>query len=390
MIPLPAGPQFPTQSHQHDGPDLLAPPYRYESQGPQERIANQYELPPDVIAAVTRALARNNAIPSASQAPTHAPTRKYFSKVITNTTSELPMNIIKELKGGFKNYIPLALCTHRACINATRYTDPFDAEIGWTDKGEMKLKQKSMTTAKDHYLTTDDFTEARENFVRGMRRYLVMADLDDEVGSGKARALECADMFAEFFSVIAARPDYTQDWPSYRGYIIESYMSWVGRRDDNYGLIFDEQLFYKHKMAHLVPLLAEQLRQPLAGMGNTIMASSRGSMRGRGRGSGGAYYSNRGGPYSQPFPSTSQPQQSSSFRCYLCGGTHSHKDHQGLATRLVANEQGKWVDRSLGGKIVCISFNVSSIGCKRGTACTYSHSCSLCGDTTHGSSKCGT
>jgi hypothetical protein len=95
------------------------------------------------------------------------PTRKYFSRAITNTTSELPLSVIKELKGGLKNYIPLALCTHKACSNAMRYTNPFDTEIGWTDKGEMKLKQKSMMAAKDHYLTTDDFTEARENFVQG-------------------------------------------------------------------------------------------------------------------------------------------------------------------------------------------------------------------------------
>jgi hypothetical protein len=170
--------------------------------------------------------------------------------------------VIKELKAGFKNYIPLALCTHKACSNATRYTDPFDTEIGWSDKGEMKLKQRSMTAAKDHYITTDDFTKAHENFVRGLRKHLVMNDLNEEVGSSSVRALECAEMFAEFFGVIVARPDYTQDWPAYRGYIIESYTSWVGRRDDSYGLIFDEQLFYKHKMTHFTVLL-EQLRQPV-------------------------------------------------------------------------------------------------------------------------------
>ena len=60
----------------------------------------------------------------------------------------------------------------------------------------MKLKQKSMTAAKDHYLSTDDFTEVRENFVHGMRKHLVMTDIDEEIGSGKARAMECTDMFA--------------------------------------------------------------------------------------------------------------------------------------------------------------------------------------------------
>ena len=229
-----------------------------------------FEFSLDVIAAIARALGHNSSSqPQGNIVPSQplAPTRKYFSKAITNATSDLPISVIKELKVGFKNYIPLALCTHKACANATRTTDTYNTEIGWTDKGEMRLKQKSMLAAKDHYLTTDDFTEIQENFVRGMRKYLVMCEEDEESGPGGVRALECADMFAEFFSVIAARPDYTQDWPSYRGYIIESYMSWVGRRDDSYGLIFDEHLFYKHKMSHIVPIIMEQLRQPLAAIG---------------------------------------------------------------------------------------------------------------------------
>jgi hypothetical protein len=132
----------------------------------------QYGVVPDTATTIDRALAQQYPILQVSGS--HPPTRRFFSKAITNATSKLPLSVIKELKGGFKNYIPLALCTHKACENATRYTDPFDTEIGWTDKGEVKLKQKSMTAAKDHYLTTDDFTEARENFVRGMRKHLVM------------------------------------------------------------------------------------------------------------------------------------------------------------------------------------------------------------------------
>ena len=354
-----------------------------------------FNLSPDVVAAIARALSHNNDNqPQGTAMPSQplAPTRKYFSKAITNATSDLPISVIKELKAGFKNYIPLALCTHKACVNATRMTDTYDTEIGWTDKGEMRLKQKSMSAAKDHYLTTDDFTEIRENFVRGMRKYLVMCDEDEESGPGGVRALECADMFAEFFSVIAARPDYTQDWPSYRGYIIESYTSWVGRRDDSYGLIFDEQLFYKHKMSHLVPVIMEQLRQPLAAIGVTTSGRGGAGGRGRGRGSsaGNSFNPSRGFQGQPPFTPFQSQQPPTGFRCYLCNGSHSHREHQGPATRLVTNEQGKWVDKLLGNKIVCISFNVGASGCKRGATCTYSHSCSLCGDASHGSARCGT
>src|ERR1700728_4360255 len=46
--------------------------------------------------------------------------------LITNATCDLPTVVIKELKAGFKQYIPLALCNHKACSNATRTSDAFD------------------------------------------------------------------------------------------------------------------------------------------------------------------------------------------------------------------------------------------------------------------------
>jgi len=93
-----------------------------------------------------------------------------------NTTSDLLLSVIKELKSSFKNYIPLALCSHKACLHVMRTTVAVDTEIGWNDKGEIRLKQKAITAAKDHYMTTDDFTEICENFVCGLHRYLIMSD----------------------------------------------------------------------------------------------------------------------------------------------------------------------------------------------------------------------
>jgi hypothetical protein len=209
----------------------------------------------------------------------------------------------------------------------------------------MRLKQKTMTSGRDHYITTDDFTEIRENFIRGMRKYLIMGS-DTEPGGDIA--IDCADVFSEFFSTIAARPDYTIDWPSYRGFIIETYSSWIGRRSDEFGLIFDEQLFHKYKMRNLVPTILAQLRQP-----NSRGAATAGtSSRGRGRDSQGGNTSNTA--------SFRASQSSTNFCCYLCGEAHSHKEHQGDAKRLIPNDQGKWIDKQLGNRIVCIAFNVSA------------------------------
>jgi uncharacterized membrane protein YgcG len=219
----------------------------------------------ELVAAIMAILGAGGAIPATipvTGSSTPPQPGEYFTATITNTTSDLPITMIKELKGGFKNYIPLSLCTHKACSNTTRATDLFDTEIGLNEKGQIKLKQKMLTAAKDHYLTTDDFMEIRENFVRGMHRHLVLRD-DSEANSLKVA--RCASMFADFFSMIAARPDFTLDWSSYRGYIIETYTSWVGQRNNSYGLIFNESIFHQYKMKNLIPSMLEHLKHQTGG-----------------------------------------------------------------------------------------------------------------------------
>jgi hypothetical protein len=183
-----APPHFPQQTGHAADPSLIP-----------ATVTPQFPWTPEIMAAFAAFLdsSSGNNMPASS---TQSHTRKYFSHIITTTTSDLSASVIKELKSGFKNYIPLALCTHRACLNATRSTDTVDTEIAWNDRGEMRLKQKTMTAAKDYHITTDDFTEIRENFIRGMRKYLIMGE--DTVPGGEP-AIDCADVFAEFFSTIA-------------------------------------------------------------------------------------------------------------------------------------------------------------------------------------------
>ncbi|KAF8811064.1 hypothetical protein BYT27DRAFT_7253194 [Phlegmacium glaucopus] len=150
-------------------PNLSPPMHHLTSPRPHP------DVHPDILAAISAAL--GSAIPNITlNAGPSQPGRKFFSHTITNTTSELLLSVIKELKNGFKSYIPISLCTHKACSNATQSTDAFDTEIGMNERGEIRLKQKTFTAAKDHSITTDDFTEIRENFTRGMRKYLILGD----------------------------------------------------------------------------------------------------------------------------------------------------------------------------------------------------------------------
>ena len=106
--------------------------------------------------------------------------------------SELPLSVIKELKGGFQNYIPLSLCTHRACSNATHSTDAFDTKIRMNEKGEICLKQKTMSLAKDQFLMCIELMEIHENSICSMVEYLV---LDSDLEPGAPCAVACAGMF---------------------------------------------------------------------------------------------------------------------------------------------------------------------------------------------------
>jgi hypothetical protein len=148
---------------------------------------------------------------------------------------------------------------------------------------------------------------------------------------------------------------------------------------------------------NLVPAVIEQLRGQVAGgipHMNFSYSTHRGSssfpsQRARGRGGYSGYGGGRGGNFTASFPpSFPPPFQSQTIKCYLCATPHLHRDHEGNARRLVRNELGKWIDKALNDRIVCVTHNVSPHGCKRGPICFYSHSCSLCGDLSHGSWKC--
>jgi hypothetical protein len=85
--------------------------------------------------------------------------------------------VIKELKNGFKYYIPLALCPHKVCMITARSINTHDdTRIEMNDKGEIRLKQKTLTAARNYWLSTADFTGICENFIHRMQKYLVMGN----------------------------------------------------------------------------------------------------------------------------------------------------------------------------------------------------------------------
>ena len=95
----------------------------------------------------------------------------------------------------------------------------------------------------------------------------------------------------------------------------------------------------------------KQLRQPSGGTSSTA-SSGRGSAGSWGHGcgsQGGNFFPpSWGGFQAQGSTPPFLPQQPSTLKCYLCRGPHLHKEHQGATTRLVINDQGKWVDKALG------------------------------------------
>ncbi len=112
-----------------------------------------------------------------------------------------------------------------------------------------------LMAAKDHYLSTDDFTEIQVNLIRGLKKYLV---LGNDTEAGVPWALDCAKMFVDFFTSITECSDYTSEWPGYRRYIIKCYTSWVGHRDNTYSIFFNKTAYHKYKMKNLGHLALDQ------------------------------------------------------------------------------------------------------------------------------------
>lgn len=98
-------------TYMHGQPDLYDGQFMFDPRRPQTSALAQYGRAPDIATANDGTLGQRGADAFGS-VPLG---RRYFSKAITNNTSELPLSVIKELKSGFKNYIPLALCTHKSC-----------------------------------------------------------------------------------------------------------------------------------------------------------------------------------------------------------------------------------------------------------------------------------
>ena len=184
------------------------------------------------------------------------------------------------------------------------------------------------------------------------------------------------------------------------------YSSWIGWRDNTYGLIFNEGLFFKYKVWHLSLVVLDHLCT--SGFKN-VVGTHVSSSHGQGHSSLSWGGSNIGWESFQQSPFVQHPslqatsshisnpqnfphplQAVSSFhplRCYLCGGQHVQWDYQGPSKWLITNDQGKWVDKALGNKIIYILFNIGPGSCWC-TTCAFSHSCSLCSDTSHGCSCC--
>ena len=77
-----------------------------------------------------------------------------------------------------------------------------------------------MNSVCDYTITTDDFSQIRENFTPALRNHLILSDATE---TGADSAIACASMFANFFSAITNHPDWTEDWTLYRGYLIDAY-----------------------------------------------------------------------------------------------------------------------------------------------------------------------
>src|SRR5262245_15144720 len=109
------------------------------------------------------------------------------------------------------------------------------------------MKHKSINPAHDHHLTTNEFLQMQENFMHGVQKHLI---LPDKSAKDAASAHDCADIFANFFSLIVKCPDWTK-----MGLIIDL-ISLILTLPGLHTVMMDiisEHIFNKFKIRNLTP-----------------------------------------------------------------------------------------------------------------------------------------
>lgn len=271
-----------------------------------------------------------------------------------------PPLVVRKLKAGWKEHIPLSACTNTACLRASKTSEGEDETLLIDGGGRVKMVGSKLAGAdREPSMTSQEFIEAYPRFIR-----LIRTHFPGPTRHALARAYEV------HYRSLMDRVDFWSDFE-----VIMAYDVALRRR--HLQVSFNPADFQE---AIWNDVWSRWVASKSARISDTSFSTSRARLA--------------------PAPLTSGPATSrvegffpgadrDSFRnslCFACGKV-GHASRVCRATRTpwaVRNADGKWSGPD--GRRFCYGFNTAK-GCVK-TSCDLVHVCSLCGRASHSATTC--
>ncbi|KAF8074780.1 hypothetical protein FPV67DRAFT_1409295 [Lyophyllum atratum] len=282
----------------------------------------------------------------------------------------IPIKVVKILRAGFREYIPLDSLTDAACTRAA--TEPVQPDTGFSigATGDLRLRTSHLDAKNESRISLIDWCQAGATLVRAMRAHLLAAG-DDIHGGPNAKIITAT--FERHFEILRLRRDFQSQFDVALEYDMHLRRAWVldssqFRMDVFHTDIWDHLL--RNKQGTMLDLLRSRLD-----------ASSSGSFRNGGRAASETANAPRPNRAAQG-ATGGQPR----IRCMFCSSyDHKYPVCKENGRYLHKDAAGIW--RSPTGATYCINHN-GPRACSRGEACLHVHACSLCGDGRHAAQAC--
>lgn len=326
---------------------------------------------------------------SSSKAHLHTvPTATFTAQVDPNEVL-IPVKIIRILRSGWMDHIPLDAITNDACrLAASQASRNSDHGLTMNADGRIISKATLLDTSKEDKITISDWYQASRNLVYAIRQFL-LAGGDDKPGGPNAKAISA--VFGKHFVTLQMRADFEASFATYRDYDINIRRRYVnGSSSFNPG-IFQQSLYESIERTHFAAERAALQVEHAAVKSLLAQKSSSGGSSRQSNSSSSKTYTYQGSFQPRTDNGWKAKAGGHSFRasssgssnnaCMFCGSRdHKYSLHSGPAKFLKKDPGGIWRDDA--SRTYCVNFN-GPFPCPRGSSCPHAHACSLCGTGSH-------
>lgn len=334
-----------------------------------------------------------------TRGPVHAvPSAQQTSQLDPNEVI-VPARIIRILRAGWTDHIPLDAITNRACRLATfQLTRNTEHGLTMGSDGRIISKASPIDHSKEDKIDVSDWYQASRNLISAIANHL-WASGDSAAGGANARRI--AEIFSRHFLTLQGRTDFEESFAVYREYDINIRRRYLHQSALFSPAVFQQKLYESIARSHdlqersslrdLLSRASASAFTPSARPGTTSLTHKSFKFQGAFQPRSDNGWVARGSAQNpsekgRSFLAGALADRFGNIRCMFCASSaHKYSSCPGPGRFLRKDSAGVWRDTA--GKTVCINFN-GPITCPRGPACPHLHTCSLCGSGSHSAQSC--